>query len=71
MSNWDTEELERWIMNDEGLYRYALDYARQPVDEVAEAISTVVGGQIAIDYAKIDWSYIATSIDDAAREENS
>jgi hypothetical protein len=69
--NWDTDELDTWIMNDEGLYNIALDLNERSrgdvsANEAENEIMPMVAGndQIDVDYSEIDWDQIAESINE-------
>ena len=69
--NWDTDELDTWIMNDEGLYNIALDLhdrnrGEVTADEAEAEIMPMVAGfdQIDVDYSEIEWDLIADSINE-------
>jgi len=68
--NWDTNELDNWIINDEGLYNIALNLydrsngevtAQEAEDELLHVVLTD-DRMNDIDYSEIDWYEIAESI---------
>ena len=50
--SWDTEEAERWMMNDEGLYRQSEEMR----DEISmELLFRELYSELDIDYDNVDW----------------
>lgn len=69
--NWDTNELDDWIMNDEGLYNIALELhersdGKVSEDEAMDELLPMVceHPNIDIDINRIDWDEIAESINE-------
>lgn len=69
--NWDTNELDTWIMNDEGLYNVALELFDRSNGEVteSEAMDELLPlvcehPLIDVDINRIDWDEIADSINE-------
>lgn len=68
MTNWPTEEMSRWLMNDEGLYELARETLRHSTvltraNDLLEIVEGI-GFDVLLphDFKKVDWDEVAVDL---------
>lgn len=68
-TTWDTDEVERWIANDEGLYDEARSFARRTYSTASLAIRLrdeirwCDYPYMQVDYDEVDWEHVAEFVE--------